>query len=252
MNNLIRIIREGGFGLVLFTFAMIAAPQNAGAFIITNCGDGNSSFGTACSLGELNEGGNFIINDKQFLNWNLGLIGGQALNSEAIRVDLIDNLGRPGFTLFDTAAAFRVENGVSSLTELSFDVNITGGPFSIVVNELNVAFGAISGNASASVFEDAADRGGSVLTSLSAVCNNPSCANSIIGIESSSFAPQTLLQIVKDIDLLSGAGGVAEINTITQLFTQQANIPEPGIFALLLVGIAIGLQRLGYRSTRMS
>ena len=250
MKNLIQITREV-FRLALFTLAIVGMPQNAGATVILNCGDAGSSFGTSCSLGELTAGGNFTINDKQFLNWDLGLVGGQFFNTALIRVDLIDNLGRPGFTLFDTAAAFRVENGVSSLTELSFDVNITGGPFSIVVNELNVAFGAISGDASARVFEEAADRGGNVLTSLSAVCNTPACANSSIGIESSSFAPQTFLQIVKDIDLLSGAGGVAQINTITQLFTQQANIPEPGIFALLLMGIAIGLQRLGYRSTRM-
>lgn len=192
-------------------------------------------------MGELTEGGSFTINDKLFSNWDLGLVGGQIFNTELIRVDLIDNLIQPGFTLFDTATAFRVENGVSSSTELSFDVNITGGPFSIVVNELNVEFGAISGNASASVFEEAADGGGNALTSLSAVCNNPSCANNIIGIESSTFAPQTLLQVVKDIDLLSDQGGVAEINTITQLFTQQSNIPEPSVFALLLVGIIMGL-----------
>ncbi len=253
MKNLIQLTRKV-FGLAIFAFAFAGSPQKAGAVVITNCGDAGSTFGTACGLNELIVGGSFTINDKLFSNWTLGLFGGQALSTELIRVDLIDNLGRPGFTLFDTGTAFRVENGVNSRNELSFEVSITGGPFSIIANELNVGFGEVSGNASASVFKDAADGGGNLLTSLSAVCNTPSCANSSIGIESAAFLPQTLLQVVKDIDLSSGAvgaEGVAEINTITQLFTQQANIPEPGIFALLLVGIAIGLQRLGYRSTRM-
>jgi hypothetical protein len=245
MKNLIQITGEI-FGLALLAFAFVGTPQKAGATVILNCGDAGSTFGETCSLDELIEGGNFTINDKQFLNWDLGLFSGQSINSELIRVDLIDSLLNPGFTLVDTGLAFRLENGVSSNNELTFDINILGGPSSIVDNELTVAFGEISGDASAEVFEDVADNGGRLLSSLSAVCSDAGCANSTLS-DTAVFTPQTFLQVLKDIDLISGTGSVAQINTITQTFSQQV-VPEPSIFILLLTGITLGLPWLGYRT----
>ncbi len=238
-------------GLKLVAFAAVVifgvpglGPDKAHATTMS-VGCAGGTFGADCGLDELIAGGSFTINDKLFTNWRLQLFSGRLMDASVIRVDFIDSISNPGFVLTDTENTWRAEDGDVTQNDLFFLVTVTGGPLSIVDNELIVEFGDIvnaGGDPFAEVTETVFGSGG-FIAFKEAFCGNPSCANQVIS-DRRVFAPQKVLQIAKTIDVVAlDPGDVAEINKITQTFSQA---PEPGTLTLLGVG-TLGLLGYGWR-----
>jgi len=213
----------------------VAAGQAGASVVLTGCSGG--SFGADCGLDELIAGGSVSVNETLFANWSLSLFDGRPLDASAIRVDPIDNLHNPGFTLTDTARTLRAADGDFSLNDLVFTVSVTGGPLRIYGNSLAVRFGSMS-NPGAFTYADAAenvfDAGASLLSNLDLFCQTAACANGG-SFDAASFPLQTDLLVFAGINIASeSVGDAAQIDSITMRFAQ---IPEPGILALLGLGI---------------
>src|SRR5262245_4150673 len=121
------------------------APRPAEAAVVTHGCDGGD-FGSACSLAELIGGGSLDINDKTFSNFGLETFAGSALNAGAIRVDTIDSLSNPGFTLVDTGGALTFANGAGSFSNFTFDVAIVAGNLRIGGSSLAADVGGVTGD----------------------------------------------------------------------------------------------------------
>jgi hypothetical protein len=212
--------------------------QKAGATVtLTGCAGG--AFGDSCSLAELVGGGNIAINGNLFSNFGLDLFGGRALNASVIRVDTIDSLVNPGFTLSDTAGTLTFASGDSTFSNFSF--NVTAAPTNPLIQGKSLAMtvGNITGdNSYAHVFANVFDP---TLTTLhgqtDVYCDGAiGCANSTVS-NSAVFSPAgPAVSVLAGVDALADVTGTAKINSITM---QISPVPEPSKTALLLCGLAI-------------
>lgn len=239
--NIAKIRRLAGTAALLSTMGLVPAPAGA-TVIATGCDSaGDGLFGAACSLAELVAGGSITINDKLFSNFTLSPLAGspRGLDANLIRIDPIDALMNPGLTLVDVDGTLRAEDGDATQNDFGFDVNIVSGPLRLFGYSAALAIGDVSGDGSyVSLFEtlvsqDFIDVYGNTLL----VCDTlapASCANSGL-TETGTFDSVTALSVIGGIDVFSGAGGVAQIDSITLRFAQ---VPLPGSLALLGLGLA--------------
>lgn len=246
----IRICKKSGRLLAAaFGMALAIGSTTAEALVATDgCGDAGSNFGIACGLDELMvNSGTITINDKRFSGFTLldNPTRQITLDAEAplLRIDPIDSLGNPGFTVVDTGDVLRrTGDDVPFDGSFQFFVQVLGGAARIVDNELVVTFGAIEvgseGFPLASVFEQALV-GEDVIAEKSVDCFDVACANSTLS-DREEFEAQSALAV--DAVIFAGSAvavpeDLAEIDTITFRFSQ---VPEPGT-AVLLVSALAGL-----------
>ncbi|HKA40397.1 MAG TPA: PEP-CTERM sorting domain-containing protein [Burkholderiales bacterium] len=226
-----------GKAALLFTLGF-AYQQSDATVILTGCG--GADFGAACSLAELTAGGTININGTVFSNFQLSTFAGRAINQSVIRIDPIDQLLNPGVTLVDTANTLLATNG--DATQSDFGFKVTGG-LPIKDNSLAVAIGGVAGAGSfINVFEFVFDSSVStLLSSTDVICDTPACANTT-GTDAATFAPTVPGVVIPfpgamGIDVISAAGGTAEINSISLQFS-QVQVPEPATLTLLGLGLA--------------
>lgn len=238
----------------LFVTALSASEVKA---LIVTSGCTGGDFGNQCSLAELTAGGSFRINDKVFDSWSLSALGiglpnPPTTNRQVIRVDQIDSLFNPGFTLVDTANTWRFVNdgtkpidgtGAAQLLDvLVFRVATIDGVARIKDNTLEVTIGEMlenvpDGSTHAQVVEDLRN----LPLQKEAVCGldpNPdpsACKNSTL-MDHKDFAPVAFLDITKTISLRADSrGDLAEVDSITQRFSQ---VPEPTTLLLVVTALA--------------
>ncbi|MES2352778.1 MAG: hypothetical protein V4568_00010 [Pseudomonadota bacterium] len=198
------------------------ASQHASAVVTLN-GCTGGDFGNACSLAELVGGGNLAINGNQFTNFGLDLFAGRALNASIIRINTIDSLINPGFTLVDTGSTLTFGNGDSTFSNFSF--NVIGSSL-IQGQSLAMAVGNMTGdNSYAHVYTNVFDP---TLTSLlgqtDVYCDGVSdCANSTLNNSALIALAVPRLSVYAGIDVLADAAGTAQINSLTMQIRTYAN-----------------------------
>lgn len=197
----------------------------------------------ATLLSDLFNGASISAAELDFNNWSLGSASGSPA-PDPTQIDvtaLLDDLNNPGL-LFTANGQLTALPGNSPVRlNFAFDINSSGR--SIVGNSLTISSLDVGGTYSASVTE-LVQAGGSLLGTLQAGDSNAGPALPIS--DSQGFAPQTTLQINKNIllEIEGSIGDLARINTFTQRFAlQPSQVPAPGSLALVLLGVA-GLLRL--------
>ena len=114
-----------GVALALSILGFLPQPSEA-AVILNGCAGG--SFGAACGLDELLNGGSINIDGTLFSNFTFTDLGGsKVLNAGLVRVDSINTSLNPGLTLVATNGAMSVSNGDSILSNLGFNVSVVSG-----------------------------------------------------------------------------------------------------------------------------
>ena len=220
----------------------MAPPQAGAAVLLNGCAGGD--FGAGCSLAELVGGGTININDTLFSNFSLSLLFGRPVDASVVRVDPIDALYNPGFTLVDTGSTLRTVNGDLTQNDFSFDVSVVAGNVRIKDNSLAMGVGDLTGAGSfASVFEIVLAADGTGLGFKNAFCDEsvtPGCAGTSV-TDAAEFSPVAALSVEGGLEVVADAAGVAAINSVTLRFSQ---VPEPASLALFALGVAgIGAAR---------
>jgi hypothetical protein len=124
--------------------AFASVPQQASASVVlTGCAGG--ALGNACSLAELVAGGSMLANDVNFSGFSLDNFAGRALDATAIRVNPVQTLFRPGFTLIDTAGTLTISNDIS-LNNLLFNVTALSSEHPVRESTLAMAVGSMTGD----------------------------------------------------------------------------------------------------------
>ncbi len=178
------------------------------------------------------------IDDKTFQNFSYSTAGTNLMPASSITVNPITTFHDPGF-LFN--APWGVQAGETQGSLIGFTVNVNPG--GDLINDLSLAmFGAgFLGTGQVSVaetyclgdtFADSCANGiqGSLLTILNSGQSKLT--------DSVSFSPVSVVDVVKDIELVGGSNGSAAL--VSGVQNQFSEVPEPGSMVLLGTG-ALGL-----------
>jgi len=208
--------------LALFVVLASSMYAFAGACIVTSY---DNYIGTSCG-----------IDDKTFSNFSYSTAGTNPMPASSITVNPIDTPFNPGL-LFNAPWGVGANQTQSSLIGFTVKVNQGGN----LINDLSLyMFGAaVIGSGQVSVAETycAGDTfanqcaNGVEGTLLTIVNGNTSILHA-----TATFNPVSIVDVVKDIDLLGGANGSAAL--VSGVQNQFSEVPEPS--SLLLFGSGIG------------
>ncbi len=176
------------------------------------------------------------IDDKTFQNFSYSTAGTNLMPASSITVNPITTFHNPGF-LFN--APWGVQAGETQGSLIGFTATVDPG--GALINDLSLAmFGAaVVGSGQVSVaetyclgdtFADSCANGiqGSLLTILNSGQSKLT--------DSVSFAGVSVVDVVKDIELVGGANGSAAL--VSGVQNQFSEVPEPGSLMLFGSGIA--------------
>jgi hypothetical protein len=207
---------------------------------------GLSAFGSDCIVASYNTyvGTSCGIDDKTFSNFTYSTSGTNPLPASSITVNPINTPLNPGF-LFN--APWGAQAGETQGSLIGFTVNVNPG--GNLINDLSLyMFGAgVLGTGQVSVtetycagdtFADLCAHGteGTLLTILNS-------GTSILHA-SASFGPVSVVDVMKDIELVGGSNGSAAL--VSGVQNQFSEVPEPGSLVLFgsgIVGLAGVLRR---------
>ena len=219
-ESTMRLIKKFLMAGAVASLAAVAVVGTAGAAPVGACPSANLSTyvvtGFTCTIG-----------DKTFSNfiYNPGMSGtGTASPATSVAVT---PLGAPNYGFTFTG----IWNSGSSGTGdggLSYTVAVSNGQALIDSAVLSLV-GSLTGTGSA----------GTVGETL---CLNPSCSLSdVLSVslagahsDSTTFAPVSIITVMKDIDAMSSGSGTASISVVTNTVDQLVpHVPEPASLALL-------------------
>jgi hypothetical protein len=199
---------------------------------------GLSAFGSDCIVTSYDKyvGTSCGIDDKTFSNFSYSSTGTNTLPASSITVNPITTQFNPGF-LFN--APWGAQAGQTQGSQIGFTVNVNPG--GNLINDISLyMFGAgVLGTGQVSVsetycagdtFADACAHGteGSLMTILNS-------GTSILHA-SATFGPVSVVDVMKDIELVGGSNGSAAL--VSGVQNQFSEVPEPGSLVLFGSGIA--------------
>jgi hypothetical protein len=211
---------------------------------------GLSAFGSDCIVNTYDNyvGTSCGIGDKTFSNFGYSTAGTNQLPASSITVNPITTQYNPGF-LFN--APWGVQAGQTQDSLISFTVNVNPGGNDINDLSLYMLGAGVLGTGQVSVaetycagdtFADLCAHGteGTLLTILNS-------GTSILHA-SASFGPVSVVDVVKDIELLGGSNGSAAL--VSGVGNQFSEVPEPGSLVLFGSGI-VGLAGMIRRRVKL-
>lgn len=211
----------------------VAAVVSFGAILITSANaevttTGCAASDSSCNLQELFDGGTMKVGDKTFADWELEVSMGQLPDFSQIDVVGLDDGGiDPGFGIQFNGNGILAVTGSDFLDlRLGFTVTIDGD-FLIKDNSVELGSVNVTGNGLVIVDESVFTMGWISLGSNQVTADALFPGTEVL-VDAIEFTPQSKVFVEKDIYLEGRTDGdVAELETLTQRFSQQPPTPTP-------------------------